>query len=116
MWWLLGTKEKLTEEQAAFLERLKEKSPKVEIAQSLALEFFGMARRREPAGHRRAGTTHGERVHSIPVRAFMLFDTVGETSRVVGRPPPVMIASSSRASLDGASSAGVAGESDTVGR
>ena len=50
MWWLLGTKEKLTEEQAAFLERLKEKSPRVEIAQSLALEFFGMARRREPAG------------------------------------------------------------------
>ena len=50
VWWLLGTKEKLTEEQAAFLERLKEKSPRVEIAQSLALEFFGMARRREPAG------------------------------------------------------------------
>jgi transposase len=50
VWWLLGTKEKLTEEQTAFLERLKEKSPKVEIAQRLALEFFGMARRREPAG------------------------------------------------------------------
>ncbi len=46
----------------------------------------------------------------------MLFGTVGETSRVVGRPPPVMIASSRRASLDEASSAGVAGESDEVGR
>jgi len=50
VWWLLGTKERLTVEQAAFLERLKEKCPKVEIAQSLALEFFGMAREREPAG------------------------------------------------------------------
>jgi transposase len=50
VWWLLGTKEKLTEEQAAFLERLKQKSPKVELAQSLALEFFRMTRRREAAG------------------------------------------------------------------
>ena len=50
VWWLLGTKAKLTEEQAAFLERLKERCPQVELAQSLALEFFGMARRREPAG------------------------------------------------------------------
>jgi len=50
VWWLLGTKEKRTEEQTAFLERLKETCPKVEIAQSLALEFFRMARRREPAG------------------------------------------------------------------
>jgi transposase len=50
VWWLLGTKEKLTVEQAAFLERLKEKCPKVEIAQILALEFFEMAREREPAG------------------------------------------------------------------
>jgi transposase len=43
-------KEQLTEEQAAFLERLKEKRPKVELAQTLALEFFGMTRRREAAG------------------------------------------------------------------
>ncbi len=50
VWWLLGTKAKLTEEQAAFLERLTERCPQVELAQSLALEFFGMARRREPAG------------------------------------------------------------------
>jgi transposase len=46
----LGTREVLTEEQAAFLERLKAGCPKVELAQSLALEFFGMARRREPTG------------------------------------------------------------------
>jgi transposase len=50
VWWLLGSKETLTEEQAAFLDRLKEQCPKVELAQSLALEFFGMARRREPTG------------------------------------------------------------------
>lgn len=50
VWWLLGTKAKLTAEQTAFLERLKEQCPPVAIAQSLALEFFAMARRREPAG------------------------------------------------------------------
>jgi transposase len=46
-WWLLGSQEKLTEEQAAFLARLKQQCPKIELAQSLALEFFTMARRRE---------------------------------------------------------------------
>jgi transposase len=49
VWWLLGMKEKRTEEQTAYLQRLKEKCPRVEIAQSLALEFFAMARRRNPA-------------------------------------------------------------------
>ncbi len=46
-WWLLGTPETVTEEQAQFLERLKQECPEVELAQSLALEFFGMARRQE---------------------------------------------------------------------
>jgi len=50
VWWLLGSKEKLTEEQATFLERLKQKSPKIELAQTLALDFFTMTRRREAAG------------------------------------------------------------------
>jgi transposase len=50
VWWLLGARATLTDEQAAFLERLKEKCPTVELAQSLALEFFGMTRRRESAG------------------------------------------------------------------
>jgi transposase len=40
VWWLLGAKAELTEEQAAFLERLKGGCPKVELAQSLTLEFF----------------------------------------------------------------------------
>jgi transposase len=46
VWWLLGTREALTEEQAAFLERLKAGCSKVELAQSLALEFFTMVRQR----------------------------------------------------------------------
>jgi transposase len=46
VWWLLGTREVLTEEQAAFLERLKAGCPKIELAQSLALEFFTMVRER----------------------------------------------------------------------
>jgi transposase len=40
VWWLLGAPEMLTEEQATFVERLKQQCPKVELAQSLALEFF----------------------------------------------------------------------------
>src|SRR5438045_2691679 len=47
---MLGAQEKQTEEQAAFLGRLKEQCPKIELAQSLAREFFGMVRRREAAG------------------------------------------------------------------
>jgi transposase len=46
VWWLLGARAKLTEEQAAFLERLKAGCPKIELAQSLALEFFTMVRQR----------------------------------------------------------------------
>jgi transposase len=46
VWWLLGLREVLTEEQAAFLERLKAGCPKVELAQSLAHEFFAMVRER----------------------------------------------------------------------
>jgi transposase len=49
-WWLLGAPEKLTEEQAAFVERLKEQSPQIELAQTLALDFFTMTRQREAAG------------------------------------------------------------------
>jgi transposase len=46
-WWLLSPREKLTAEQAAFLERVKEQSPRIELAQSLGLEFFAMIRERE---------------------------------------------------------------------
>src|SRR5207302_1121781 len=46
-YWLLSTAEKRTEEQAAFLARLKQESPKIERAQSLALEFVAMTQRRE---------------------------------------------------------------------
>lgn len=47
VWWLLGSPETVTEEQAQFLERLKQECPEVAIAQALALEFYGMARRRD---------------------------------------------------------------------
>jgi transposase len=47
VWWLLGSREKLTEEQVAFLERLKTACPKIATAQELVLEFLAMARRRE---------------------------------------------------------------------
>ena len=47
VWWLLGTQKPLTEEQAAFVERVKQASPRIELAQSLALEFFGLTRERK---------------------------------------------------------------------
>lgn len=47
VWWLLSPREKLTEEQATFLERLKTACPKIATAQELVLEFLAMARRRE---------------------------------------------------------------------
>jgi transposase len=50
VWWLLGARATLTEEQAAFLERLKAACPKIELAQSLALEFFTMVRQRASGG------------------------------------------------------------------
>lgn len=46
VWWLLGTRETLTEEQAAFLERLKAGCSKIAMAESLAREFFAMVRER----------------------------------------------------------------------
>lgn len=46
VWWLLGAREALTEEQAAFLERLKGGCPKIELAETLAREFFTMVRQR----------------------------------------------------------------------
>ena len=46
VWWLIGTREALTEEQAAFLERLKAGCPKIALATNLALEFFAMVRQR----------------------------------------------------------------------
>jgi transposase len=46
-WWLVSPREKLTEEQAAFLERLKQQSPRVELAQRLSQEFFALTRQRE---------------------------------------------------------------------
>jgi transposase len=48
VWWLLGGPSTLTEEQAAFLERLKAGRPKIELAQNLAREFFSMVRERAP--------------------------------------------------------------------
>jgi transposase len=50
VWWLLGSRAALTVEQTAFLERLKERCPKLELAQSLALEFFAMTRQRAVSG------------------------------------------------------------------
>jgi transposase len=47
VWWLLGSREALTEERATFLERLKDRCPKLELAQSLALEFCAMTRQRD---------------------------------------------------------------------
>lgn len=46
VWWLLGTRETLTEEQVAFLERLKAGCPQIELAETLAREFFTMVRQR----------------------------------------------------------------------
>jgi transposase len=46
VWWLLGARETLTEEQAAFLERLKAECPKVALAESLTRDFFTMVRER----------------------------------------------------------------------
>jgi transposase len=46
VWWLIGARETLTEEQIGFLERLKAGCPKIELAQSLTREFFTMVRER----------------------------------------------------------------------
>jgi transposase len=47
VWWLLRSPEGLTEEQATFLEHLKQKAPPIEVAQSLGREFFTLTRERE---------------------------------------------------------------------
>jgi transposase len=69
VWWLLGSREALTEEQATFLERLKERCPKLELAQSLALEFFAMTRQRDVSGLedwiRRAATSGVEELKNF---------------------------------------------------
>jgi transposase len=71
VWWLLGEPETLEEEEAAFVERLKQACPQVERAQSLAREFFGMARRRE--GGRLKGWI--ERVASSGIEELERFAT-----------------------------------------
>jgi transposase len=47
-WWLIGTQKPLTEEQAAYVERVKQASPPIALAQSLVQEFFDLTRQREP--------------------------------------------------------------------
>ena len=47
VWWLLGSQQKRTAEQVAFLERLKQRSPTIARAQALALDFFALVQRRE---------------------------------------------------------------------
>jgi hypothetical protein len=49
VWWLLGRREKLTAEQAAYLERLTKLRPAIALAQELAQEFFALTRRRDAA-------------------------------------------------------------------
>ncbi len=46
-WWLVRPVEHLTAEQAAYLDRLKQQAPRLELAQSLTLEFFALVRQRE---------------------------------------------------------------------
>ena len=48
MWWLIGTRKPLTAEQAEYLERVKQASPRIALAQSLVREFFNLTRQREP--------------------------------------------------------------------
>jgi transposase len=47
-WWLIGTKKPLTEEQAEYIERVKQASPRIALAQRLVREFFDLTRQREP--------------------------------------------------------------------
>jgi transposase len=49
VWWLLGRREKLSAEQAAYLERLTTLRPPIALAQELVQEFFSLTRRREAA-------------------------------------------------------------------
>jgi transposase len=61
VWWLLGRREKLSTEQAAYLERLTTLRPSLALAQELVQEFFALTRRRDagalkPWGERVAGS------------------------------------------------------------
>src|SRR5437870_5067570 len=49
VWWLLGRREKLSAEQAAYLERLTTLRPPIALARELVQEFFSLTRRREAA-------------------------------------------------------------------
>jgi len=49
VWWLLGRREKLTAEQAAYLERLTTLRPQLALARELVQEFFALTRRRDAA-------------------------------------------------------------------
>jgi len=69
VWWLLGARETLTEEQVAFLERLKAGCPQIELAETLAREFFTMVRQR--AAGRLAEWIERARASGIePLKAF----------------------------------------------
>jgi transposase len=47
VWWLMGSQETLTQEQIAFLGRLKQECPPIEVAERLAVEVLTLTRRRE---------------------------------------------------------------------
>jgi hypothetical protein len=49
VWWLLGRREKLSTEQAAYLERLTTLRPSLALARELVQEFFALTRRRDAA-------------------------------------------------------------------
>jgi transposase len=49
VWWLLGRREKLTAEQARYVERLTARCPKIGLAQELVKSFFALARQRQAA-------------------------------------------------------------------
>jgi transposase len=68
-WWLLGARETLTEEQVAFLERLKAGCPKIELAETLAREFFTMVRQRA-AGRLEEWIARARASGIAPLKAF----------------------------------------------
>jgi transposase len=49
VWWLLGRRKKPSAEQAAFVERLTTRCPRIRLAQELAQSFFALTRRRDAA-------------------------------------------------------------------
>ncbi len=56
-WWLLGPPEELTDEQAAYLERLRGHCPQIQMAQTVAQEFGRLVRERDRAAFDRWITT-----------------------------------------------------------